>query len=170
MSLPIIEYQNGMAEVIKHAIIGNRKLWDMLQDPEQIDPETMIIKSIRVKAHIVNQDFKEESTRMLLNFGHTFGHAIEKASNYEIKHGHAVGIGMVKAAQYAIKNNLCKDLDLDKKIIKILKTHGLPAEYAESEKQDIWELMQGDKKRMGKILRLILPKEINDVFRFDCAV
>lgn len=162
MSLPVIEYQCGMAEVIKHAIIGDEKLWDMISDPEQIDLEEMICRAISVKAQIVSRDYDEQGERMVLNLGHTFGHAIEKLSGFSVKHGHAVAMGLCMAADYALTQNLCEP-NLPGRIQKMLKTHGLPHEQGLYQDEQIFEAMKHDKKRAGKIQHLIIPKAIGEV-------
>lgn len=162
MSLPVVEYQCGMAEVIKHAIIGDLDLWQMLQDPEETDLEKMIYQSICVKAHIVQQDYRESGQRMLLNLGHTFGHAIEALSNYQIKHGHAVAMGMCMAADYALAHNKC-DPALPGAIRETLKKHGLPTQAPDHPPEKIWATMKQDKKTAHNQVRLVLPASLGCV-------
>ena len=162
MSLPVVQYQCGMAEIIKHAVIGDLDLWEMLQDPEEIDLERMIFQSICVKAHIVQRDYKESGERMILNLGHTFGHAIESLSGYQVKHGHAVAMGMCMAADYAHQQKICNPA-LPAAIRATLKKHGLPTEAPDHPPEKIWATMKQDKKTTGGKIRLVIPKALGDV-------
>ncbi len=97
-TLPILEYRNGKAEMIKHALIGDKSHWEyMLQYPDG-DWKSLIAGSIEIKKNIVTQDFREQHTRKSLNFGHTIGHAIESLSlqtHNPLRHGEAIAIGMI---------------------------------------------------------------------------
>lgn len=96
------EYNNGMAEVIKAGLIKSKELIDYLLK-EKTDDFQMILMALKVKKEIVEIDPYEKNIRMLLNFGHTFGHAIEQYHNYEINHGYCVAQGMNLAIRYGIK-------------------------------------------------------------------
>lgn len=98
------EYESAMAEVIKVGLIRSKELIDYLLE-EKIDNLKMIQMAVKIKKEIVEEDPYEENKRMLLNFGHTFGHAIESYHNYEIKHGYSVAKGMDLAIKYGIKIN-----------------------------------------------------------------
>jgi 3-dehydroquinate synthase len=112
-TLPPIEYSNGMAELIKAALIGDRKLFDELGHKKKVNLED-IYRAIKVKSKIVNKDPFEQYERKYLNFGHSFGHAIEVDSQYQIKHGFAVALGMIVAVRIGIKtgrtNNVLKQV------------------------------------------------------------
>lgn len=96
------EWAGGLAEVVKYGAIASAELWDQLEtmnDPAAL-PEEAIAACCRIKRDIVQRDERESGERMLLNFGHTFGHAIERAGGYERHtHGEAVAIGMAAAAR-----------------------------------------------------------------------
>lgn len=116
-TLPIIEYNNGMAEVIKAGLIRSKELIDYLLK-DDVEDLKMILLALKVKKEIVIEDPFEENIRMLLNFGHTFGHSIEQYHNYELKHGFAVAKGMDLAITYGIKmKRTSKDV---KETLKIL--------------------------------------------------
>ncbi len=102
-TLPEDEYANGLAEVLKAGLIGNKKLYHHLITENKIG-EAEIIEAILVKRDIVLIDPYDHNERMFLNFGHTFGHAIEKAHQYRIyKHGEAISYGMLIAIELGIK-------------------------------------------------------------------
>lgn len=101
-TLPNFEYKNGMAEVIKSAYIGDVVLQEKLFKG-QIKTLEMIERAILVKRNVVLKDEFDLNERMFLNFGHTFGHALEKQSNYEIAHGFAVAEGMLMAVHIGEK-------------------------------------------------------------------
>jgi len=121
-TLPQIEYINGMAETIKAGLIGNKKLYNHFLDRDKVD-EQQIIEAIKVKRKLVLIDPKEQYERMLLNFGHTFGHAIEKRFNYAILHGQAVAHGMIMELQIGVKNGW--SINIVDELTKILKRIGL---------------------------------------------
>ena len=98
---------------------------------------------------------------MKLNLGHTFGHAIEKLSNYEIPHGQAVAIGCVMAANYALDNELCEDETVDR-IENIFNQFNIDS-LCPFDEEEIWAEMTHDKKRSGNQISLILPREVGHV-------
>ncbi|MGM9969686.1 MAG: 3-dehydroquinate synthase [Anaeroplasma sp.] len=116
------EFNNGMGELIKHGAIGNKYLLEMLLKKPQID-ENIIFQSLSVKKKVVELDEFDLNERMTLNFGHTFGHAIELKYGY--KHGEAVSIGMLMAINMGVKMGItpveCYDC-----IYNILKLYDLP--------------------------------------------
>jgi len=118
------EFNNGMGELIKHGAIGNYKLLEMLKSKPEID-ENVIFESLSVKKRVVEIDEFDLKERMTLNFGHTFGHAIEL--KYGFKHGEAVALGMLMAlemgADLGVTDKSCYD-----EIYNILKLYELPLE------------------------------------------
>lgn len=153
---------DGMAEMIKYGIICDSSLFSFLSNglPTGDDLVSCICRCIQIKIDIVEKDEFEGGIRMLLNYGHTFGHAIEKLSNYEISHGHAVAIGSVIAAKAAIKLGMC-DVDTLNKIVSALKNASLPTSSPFSS-SEMYSCMLSDKKRRGDSINLILPKNIGD--------
>ena len=124
------EYQSGLAEIIKHALIADRAFGNyLLQHSKNILKRDsnylrhIITKSINIKAKIVTRDHKEQGIRAFLNFGHTIGHALEHAFKSKLLHGEAVAYGMDYEAKMSLKTlNLCQD---DYNFVKeILKTYG----------------------------------------------
>lgn len=147
------EFANGMGELIKHGAIGNKKLLDLLLDKPEID-ENIIIESLKVKKRVVELDEFDQGERMTLNFGHTFGHAIELKYGY--KHGEAVAIGMIMAIKLGIDLNITDSSILDT-MKKILKLYNLP--IVDYDYHDYLEDIKGDKKNLaGTINFIFVPK------------
>jgi len=169
-TLPLEELRSGMAEVIKHGLIGDPELlnavesrpgdWEYLRDSR--GAEAIIAKAIRVKKTIVEADPFESDKRALLNFGHTLGHALEMLSGYRIRHGEGVSVGMMAAARISAKMNFCTP-DLVERLEKILRSWDLPVRIPNYSVDDIVQAMSHDKKKQGTTLRWILPHDIGDV-------
>jgi 3-dehydroquinate synthase len=137
---------NGMAEVIKHGFIADPALLDLLESPSP-SMEEILVRSVRVKTEIVQRDPTEKGDRALLNFGHTFGHAIE--SHYRYKkwlHGEAVAIGMVLACP-------------DPRLPRVLERWGLPVEDPRLDPAVLIGLIGKDKKLIRGTLRFIRVDE-----------
>jgi 3-dehydroquinate synthase len=162
-TLPVEEVQNGLAEMIKHGAIASVPHFEALKkiasNPPQIQKILPLVpQSIQIKRTIIQADPYESNQRKLLNFGHTFGHAIEQLSGYAVPHGHAVCIGMHMALAYMQKNNI-GDPSLKKEIEDLMRAFGISLEVPFSEKE-IWSVMRNDKKRHGSHLDLILLKSL----------
>ena len=124
------EFNNGMGELIKHAVIGNNVLFNKLLNKAIID-EDIIYESLSVKKRVVEVDPFDQGMRMLLNFGHTFGHSIELKMN--LKHGEAVAVGMLMAIKFGVDLGLT-DSDIYSKVKQVLDLYDLPSyevEYKE---------------------------------------
>lgn len=160
-TLPEAELKSGLAEVVKHAIIADPELFEYLESG-QLDSEFLIRRALQVKTKIVQEDPEEENQRLLLNLGHTFGHAIELLSNYQIRHGEAVAIGLVQAAEFACTQKFCKE-SLVSRIRNLLIKLGLPTELPNITQEALWGAMRHDKKRQGAQLPLIMPYELGDI-------
>jgi len=165
-TLPPEEITNGLAEMIKHAIITDK---DHFKSLEEFSRENFSLQnifnllpvSVGIKAGIVAQDFKEKGERMKLNLGHTFGHAIEKLSNLKIPHGQAVAIGIIMAGEYAIKENLLSDKDFQE--IKDLIIACKLSTTCDFSYEEIWQTIAFDKKKNNDEITLILPTKIGEV-------
>ncbi len=166
-TLPEREYRAGLAEVLKHALIKDADFFAWLvahrleiaqrQLPIVLE---MIQRSCQIKAQIVEQDEKETSLRMLLNFGHTFGHAIEAYSHYQdFKHGEAVALGMLCALRWNQQVKIEADLRALYQAWNLPET--LPPHYLPHR---LYELMQHDKKKSTQALRLILLQEVGKAY------
>jgi len=171
-SLTEKEYRSGLGEVIKYAFILNRKLYKILSsNPKLVLSrntkilEDIIYESIKTKASIVSKDEREQGVRALLNFGHTFGHAIEAKNNYKnISHGEAVVLGMVIASKVSHLEGLINEKEYQE--IKLLITSmGLDIDYKKYKYEDLKPYLMNDKKvALGK-LNLILLKKIGSAFK-----
>jgi len=172
-TLPEIELTNGLAEVIKSAVIRNRNLFNFLDinmnKARELHPsvmETIVLETARIKAEIVEKDEKETDLRRILNYGHTIGHAIETVSNFELKHGQAVAIGMVAAAKISSRVGVLDEGEVVK-LENIIEKAGLPTEMPDLDKEAVMEAMQHDKKVLQDRIRFVLLRSIGDAFISD---
>lgn len=160
-TLPVEEYRAGMAEVIKHGIIGDANLFDALQT-RALDDE-LLAQALRVKVDIVERDPFEENIRAHLNLGHTFGQAIETLANFQMRHGYAVAMGMACAARLAANLQWCHPHTRDE-ILALLEKYELPIRVPKDfSPEQIGAAMGADKKVKNKRVRFILPYEIGRV-------
>jgi 3-dehydroquinate synthetase len=121
-----------------------------------------IVRGLRVKIGIVEQDPYEGGRRAVLNLGHTVGHGLERLSGYSLRHGEAVGIGMVAAARIAAELSWA-GRSLAERIESLLAAWGLPVRCPPFDVTAIWEAMSHDKKQRGGTLRWVLPRAVGDV-------
>ncbi len=170
------ELRSGMAEVIKHGVIGDAKLFEELRGERvqgaaggAVDTITpaQIARALRVKIAIVEEDPYERGRRAVLNLGHTVGHALEKVSRFELRHGEAVSVGMVAATRIAARIGLTSPSVVDS-VESALTAWGLPARcnapgWPEFRADSIFKAMLHDKKRRGETLRWVLPITIGEV-------
>ena len=125
-----------------------------------------VAAAVRVKVSVVEDDPYERGVRAPLNLGHTFGHAIEQVSRYQMRHGDAVAVGMVAAANMAVALGRC-DVALAARIRDLLERLGLPVSVAGYSVAAIHAAMAQDKKRSGKKLRFMIPQALGDVVVID---
>jgi 3-dehydroquinate synthase len=152
-TLALRDLNAGMAEVIKCGFIEDYRILNLVQD-EIVDFDELIYRSVRVKAKIVSQDFKESRKREILNYGHTLGHAIEKDSKYRLRHGEAVAIGMVFAAELSKKLAGLSGEAVE--LHRVLATNfNLPITYPKDRFSALQKLMLRDKKVKSGKLRFI---------------
>jgi 3-dehydroquinate synthase len=162
-SLPEREFAAGLAEVVKYGAIYDVGFLDWLERcTERLlarDPEALafaIRRSCEIKAAIVAEDEREAGTRALLNFGHTFGHAIESASGYgAFLHGEAVAIGMALAARFSVQLGRIASADAER-LIALLEKMGLPVSPPKIARSTWLDYMGRDKKNEGGRITLIL--------------
>jgi 3-dehydroquinate synthase len=175
-TLPREELINGMAEVIKMAAIGDKGFFEFLEGHMKqamaLDPavlEEIVIKSTTPKAGIVSRDERESGERMVLNHGHTIGHAIEAISSFKIKHGQAVALGMVAENQIAVKLGMLPEAEAAR-IEEVIKLAGLPTalpDFVSKEKDKVFELIKHDKKVLNDRIRFVLLQDIGRAFITD---
>lgn len=159
-TLPKDIYRDGMAEVIKYGIIEDEKLFEYLKDKDKTEENISVVvdKCVEIKKIFVEEDEFDKGIRQLLNFGHTIGHAIEKASDFEISHGNAVAKGMHLITKISAEKGWC-DASVSKEVDDILTTYGfeLTVPY---EKEILIDTMLSDKKRKGDYIDLVIPERI----------
>ena len=155
-SLDKREFNNGMGELIKHGAIGNKKLLELLKEHPDID-ENIIYESLSVKKEVVEKDEFDLGDRMKLNFGHTFGHAIELKYGY--KHGEAVAIGMLMALKMGIDLKITNP-NCYQTIYDILKLYDLPLD--EYDYHDYLKDILYDKKNIAGTVNFIFLTEIGN--------
>jgi 3-dehydroquinate synthase len=169
VTLPRRELIDGLAECIKHQVIRDAEGFTALE--KNLDAilnldlpclTEIIAQNVRIKARVVEADPLENGERAHLNFGHTFGHAIEKVSNHAYSHGQAVALGMVAATWLAVDLQML-DASSGKRIIALITRAGLPASGLQFAGAEVLHAMQFDKKVIGGQLRLILPDRIGHV-------
>jgi len=148
--------RDGFAEVIKYGIILDSELFQTVSKPGNFDLKEVIARCIEIKRDVVEQDEFDKGLRGLLNFGHTFGHAIEKLSGFTITHGSAVARGMIIAAKVAKVYGFTDYTDV---ITKVVKDYGFETSCPYSA-DELYNVILSDKKRSGADITLVLPKEI----------
>jgi 3-dehydroquinate synthase len=161
-SLPAREYASGLAEVIKAGFIADPVILELIEaDPEGCarpggpHEHELIERAVRVKAAVVGADLREAGPREMLNYGHTLGHAIERAEGYRIRHGAAVAIGMVYAAAVARRAGRLDEMT-QKRHRSVLAAVGLPTGYRTGAWPGLREAMTLDKKSRASGLRLVV--------------
>ena len=164
--LPAAEFRSGLAEIVKHGILGAPELFRQMEGEGPTDLTQMIADAVRVKVEVVIEDPFERGRRATLNLGHTFGHAIEQVSGYRLRHGEAVAVGAVAAARMAVALDRC-DPQTASRIESCLERLGLPTSASGLDLEDVYKMMFQDKKRKGKMLRFIIPQAIGDVVIID---
>lgn len=148
--------RDGFAEVIKYGIILDSKLFDTVAVTESFNLTKVIARCIEIKRDVVEQDEFDKGLRGLLNFGHTFGHAIEKLSGFTITHGSAVARGMIIAAKVARVYGFTDYTDV---ITKAVKDYGFETGCPYSA-NELYSVILSDKKRSGADITLVLPRQI----------
>ncbi|HSQ27152.1 MAG TPA: hypothetical protein VLM80_08500, partial [Anaerolineales bacterium] len=190
-TLPDVEIRNGLAEVIKHAVIADPGLLDLcrqlVQDgylhapgvypnpPQGAQSQDswseneapfwtqLVRRAMAVKIQVILDDPFEGGRRASLNLGHTLGHAIEQVSGYQVRHGEAVAIGMVAVLRAAIRMGLASAKFLDE-LQEVLLLAGLPSQIpAGLDSEELVKAMSVDKKRKAGQVRFVLPIKPGEV-------
>ena len=164
-TLPKREFAAGMAEVIKYAAIDNCGVLEILEAAAPYDMQEIIYRCCKSKAGVVERDELDLGERMILNFGHTFGHAIEKLNHYETyNHGEAVALGMMLAAQAGVRMGKT-EADVPGRIAAMLSRVGLEKPFDDI--AAILPLMAGDKKNCGALITLVLIKDMGQPYMYE---
>ena len=161
-TLSDFELSNGYSEIIKHACISSNKLFSLLEQVK-LDYNTNSFKeilkeSIKVKLNIISNDLNENNSRKLLNFGHTFGHAIE--AKYKMSHGEAISLGIVLAINLSSKFGYLDDNSTIVRITNLLSKFSLPIDINKYNKKSLMYYITKDKKSKGKYVDFIVLNNI----------
>ncbi len=166
-TLPEREYRAGLYEVIKHGVIASEPLFRLMEDrrdavmgrcPAEVDE--MIRESVRIKAEVVSADERESGLRRILNFGHTFGHALEAETQYRLfLHGEAVAWGMGCAARLAVMEDLLTEPESER-ILSTIRAYGEIPSLAGISGQAIEQRLLSDKKTVHGRIHFVLPERI----------
>ncbi|TXJ41923.1 3-dehydroquinate synthase [Brachyspira pilosicoli] len=158
-TLPKREFNAGMAEVIKHAFLFDKKLLEYLENNNSFDMDFILKRNCELKGHIVEIDYKEKKERMFLNFGHTIGHSVENAAGYGVLlHGEAVAIGVIFAIEYGIKKGITKDKSLLERAKNIFCKFSLPT--AVPSNINLKDAIKLDKKRSDDKINFVFLESI----------
>lgn len=160
-TLPETEWQNGFAEIIKHACIKDAAMFKTLEANSLKKYQSnktllcdLIQRNALLKTNVVAKDEFETGDRKLLNFGHTFGHAIE--NTYKLSHGYAVAVGMVMACLISEQYQNFKDTN---RVVELIKKYGLPVHQSYNAKKVI-DIMKADKKKVKNVINYVLMQKI----------
>ncbi|MDR2372623.1 MAG: 3-dehydroquinate synthase [Bifidobacteriaceae bacterium] len=165
-TLPTAEIVSGMAEIIKAGLVADPGILDVVWSgpQETLSPASpllteLIRRAVAVKAEVVAEDPAESGRRTILNYGHTFGHAIEQVERFSWRHGEAVAVGMVFAAEVSVRAGL-----MDPSLLglhrELLAAVGLPIAYNSGRWERLWPAMRRDKKNQGKTRRMVLLQDV----------
>jgi 3-dehydroquinate synthase len=173
-TLPPRELESGLGECVKHAVIRDPSLLGFIADNTQaiLDCQSdimcdLIARNVAIKAAVVAGDEREAGTRAHLNYGHTVGHAIETIAGYgTISHGAAVSLGMIAANVMAVARGLISPADAAR-VRQALEALKLPTTYSGLDAENVWDVMQRDKKARAGRVRMVLPTAIGNVDIFD---
>lgn len=168
-TLPEREFVSGLAECIKHDIIrdADHFAWFEANVARALarDPQTLVdlvAHNVAIKARVVEADPFERGERAHLNFGHTFGHGIERAADYALTHGECVALGMVAASRTAVALGMLSAADCNR-IVKLIAAAGLPTSELKIPVDAVLTAMASDKKVANAKLRFVLPDRIGHV-------
>ena len=171
-TLPADEIIAGSAEIIKTGFIHDPIIIERYEsdpksclDPDGLLPE-LIARSVAVKAAVVGEDLKEAGLRETLNYGHTFGHAVELRENYSWRHGKAVAVGMMFIAHLSHAHGLI-DEELVKRHERILTDIGLPTTYESGHFEELYQAMTRDKKNRHGTIRFVALTAVGKTTRLE---
>ena len=167
-SLSTRDIHAGLAESVKCGFIADAKILDLIEKDATANLAEIVHRSVAVKASVVSLDFKESYQREALNYGHTLGHAIERHSNYQLRHGEAVSIGLVFAAKVSERFSGL-DPQISERHSVILNLLALPTTYNADAWHRLVELMYRDKKRTSEQLRLVTLAKLGETERVEVS-
>jgi 3-dehydroquinate synthase len=172
-TLPRPDLAAGMAEVVKCGFIADPRILELVEaDPvAALDVEgpflrQLVERSVQVKADVVTADLREVALREILNYGHTFGHAVEQVEGYQRRHGEAVSIGMTYAAELGRLSGHLAPVVVDRHR-SVLTALGLPVAYARDRWDSLLAAMRRDKKARGSRLRFVVLDDVAKPVRLE---
>lgn len=177
-SLPVHDRTAGLAEVVKTGFIADERILELVEaDPGALtarEPDAaawatlreLVERSVAVKARVVGEDLREADLREILNYGHTFGHAIEHVERFSWRHGAAVSVGMVFAAELARVAGRLDDTVVDRHR-SVLTSLGLPTTYRGDRWEQLLGAMRRDKKSRGDLLRFVVLEGVGRTARLE---
>jgi 3-dehydroquinate synthase len=176
-SLPRHDFVAGLAEVVKCGFIADPRILELVEANTALltDPvaaasspvlHELVERAVAVKARVVGEDLKEAGLREILNYGHTFGHAVEHVERYQWRHGAAVSVGMVFAAELARLAGRLSD-DVVARHRSVLTSLGLPTTYRGDRWDRIMTAMRRDKKTRGDLLRFVVLEDVGRPVRLE---
>ncbi|ROS30684.1 3-dehydroquinate synthase [Cellulomonas sp. PhB150] len=176
-SMPKHDFVAGLAEVVKCGFIADPRILELVEANVEVltDPVAastspvlaeLVERAVAVKARVVGEDLKEAGLREILNYGHTFAHAIENVERYQWRHGAAVSVGMVYVAELARLAGRLPDEVVDRHR-SILTSLGLPVTYRSDRWERLLTAMRRDKKTRGDLLRFVVLEDIGKPVRLE---
>ncbi len=172
-SLPPGEFANGLAEVIKSAVIRDRDLFafieanlDKIKSLDEEVLEEVVFRTASIKAEVVAKDETDLGVRHILNYGHTIGHAIESVSDFRVNHGGAVAAGMLAAARISNKLGILGEDELVR-LKSVISGASLPTEIPDLDRGKMLQAIGHDKKVSGGKIKFVLLKSIGEAFITD---
>lgn len=169
-TLPAGELANGLAEVIKSAVIRDGDFFSYIEKNmgkiKALDDavlEQVVARSAQIKAEVVAQDETDMGLRNILNYGHTIGHAIETVSDFGMEHGQAVAVGMLAAARISNKMGHLDSAGVTR-LSSVIEAAGLSPEIPKLDMTKVMRAIGHDKKVVAGRIRFVLPSEIGSVF------
>lgn len=176
-SLPRHDFVAGLAEVVKCGFIADPRILELveanvelLQDPVAASSSPVLAelveRAVAVKARVVGEDLKESGLREILNYGHTFGHAVEQVERYQWRHGAAVSVGMVYVAELARLAGRLSD-EVVERHRSVLTSLGLPVSYRGDRWERLLTAMRRDKKTRGDLLRFVVLEDTGRPVRLE---
>ncbi|GAB3466619.1 3-dehydroquinate synthase [Kineococcus endophyticus] len=172
-TLPPHDLRAGLAEVVKCGFIADPRILELVEqdvaaatDPHSPVLAELVERAVRVKARVVSEDLKESDLREILNYGHTFAHAVELVERYQWRHGAAVSVGLVYVAELARMAGRLSAADADRHR-SVLQSLGLPTTYRGDRWPQLLDAMKRDKKSRGSLLRFVVLDGIGRPSRLE---
>jgi len=167
------DLSDGLAEAIKHGVILDKEFFTYIEKNldriKSLDAgvlETVVFRSAKIKAGVVEKDERDFNLRNILNFGHTIGHAIESVSDLRVQHGEAVAIGMLAEARISSKLGIFKENEMSR-LEEVIARAGLPIQIPALQLEEIIKAIKHDKKILQGKIRFALPRTIGEAFLTD---